>query len=144
VTVRNASFALDGDALLSPEAADFGGKPVDLLFTDFAHDPHAIMDILAFFLPRMAECASIFIDSASTSKTSYAMLERLVAQLNANKIPRRFLNAEPHRDALCELVPKRQFRLMHLVERKLRAQNGTAWLRIEPVDWQPHPLTQMH
>ena len=146
LTARSATLTLNSDALLPPEACDFGGKPIDLLFADFRHDPRAIMDILAFFLPRLAPCASLFIDSASTSMVSFAMLEQLVAQLNASKIPHRFLTAMPpeHRQALCALVPQRQFRLMHLVERKKRPQNSTAWLRIEPVDWQPHPLTLLH
>jgi predicted O-methyltransferase YrrM len=146
ITARAAELTLNSDAVLLPEACDFCGKPIDLLFADFRHDPYAIMDILAFFLPRLSPCASIFIDSASTSRVTFSMLEQLVAQLNASKIPQRFLTAMPleHRQALCDLVPRRQFRLMHLVERKMRPQNSTAWLRIEPVDWQPHPVTMLH
>ncbi|MEJ1967854.1 MAG: hypothetical protein WDN03_04330 [Rhizomicrobium sp.] len=46
--------------------------------------------------------------------------------------------------ALRDIVPARRFRLMHLIERRARRQNSTAWLRVEPVDWQPHPVTMLH
>lgn len=146
VTYRCATASPNADDMLPPEACDFGPHPIDLLFSDFDHSPETIMDILAFFLPRMAECASIFIDSASTRLSSFLMLERLVAQLNKGKVPHGFLTVKsgPQREALVRIVAQRQFRLTHLIERKNRSQNSTAWLRIEPSDWRPHPLAKMH
>ena len=146
VTYRDATMAPDAGPLLSEAAVDFGPAPIDILFADFKHDPDSIMRILTFFLPRMAECSSIFIDSASTTINAFLMLERLVSQLNSGKVPQAFLAAgsEEQRSALIRIVAQRQFRLTHLIERKARTQNSTAWLRIEPVDWKPHPATQLH
>jgi predicted O-methyltransferase YrrM len=146
ITCRQATMSLDTNELLPESVCEFGAQPIDLLFSDFAHGPEAITKILSFFLPRMSECASIFIDSASTHLNSFLMLERLVTQLNSSKIPRGFLPAGSGRlqTELAEMVMQRQFRLMHLVERKQRTQNSTAWLRIEPVDWQPHPDALLH
>ena len=72
-------------------------------------------------------------------------LEKLVDQLNHSKVPRRFLlsASEERRRQLGELVAQRRFTLMHLIERVQRAQNSTAWLRIEPNDYVPHPQTLM-
>jgi hypothetical protein len=33
--------------------------------------------------------------------------------------------------------------LVHLTESKARVQNSTAWLKLEPVDLQPHPATSV-
>jgi Methyltransferase domain len=146
ISCRQATMALTSDMLLPAEVCDFGPHKVDLLFSDFDHGPDAIMDILTFFLPRMSECASIFIDSASTHLESFLMLENTVAALNQSKIPRRFLSvkSEKHRLELSQIVAERHFRLTHLIERKQRSQNSTAWLRIEPSDWRPHPTTPLH
>ena len=61
LTFRRATFGDDGDDLLAPESCYFGDGTIDLLLADFAHDPESIMNILAFFLPRMSDCSSIFI-----------------------------------------------------------------------------------
>jgi hypothetical protein len=145
VTLRQATIALSADELLPNGVCDFD-QPVDLLFSDFVHSPEAIMDILYFFLPRMAECSSILIDSASTRLNSFLMLERLVALLNQGKVPRGFLKqkSDEQRKKLIDIVSQRQFRLMHLFERKSRSQNSTAWLRIEPADWRPPPEIPLH
>ena len=42
-----------------------------------------------------------------------------------------------------DLVAIRRFTLMHLVERRARKQNSTAWIKVEPVDYVPHPMTLM-
>ena len=133
------------EADFTPERFGFLQQPIDFLFLDIARKPDDILDSLTLFLPHMAECASIMIDSASTSLTSYLFLEKLVDQLNHSKVPRRFLataSAE-RRETLTALVAQRRFTLMHLIEKVQRAQNSTAWLRIEPNDYVPHPQTLM-
>ncbi len=119
----------------------FARNHIDLLFSDFSHGPAEIVSLLGSFLPRMAPAASLFIDSASTSFTSYLLLEKLVAELNAGHVPAIF--GEERRALLEEFVRRSRVVLVHLTERKPRSQNGTAWLKIEPHDALPHPLTRM-
>ena len=122
------------------------GQKLDLLFSDFRHGPNDILEILGHFLPGMADSSSVFIDSASTSFPSYAMLELLVAQLNAGKLPAMLLRATPvdQHEALWQQVRSSRYTLMHMVERKARVQNSTAWLKIEPVDLRPYPAAPFH
>ena len=133
------------EADFTVERYGFLEAPIDFLFLDIARTPDDILDTLALFLPHMSDCASIMIDSASTSLTSYLFLEKLVDQLNHSKVPRRFLlNAsEEKRRTFGDLVAQRRFTLLHLIERVKRAQNSTAWLRMEPNDYVPHPQTLM-
>lgn len=144
VDYRHATLSPGTDELLPPEA-NVGGR-IDLLYSDFSHGPEEVMDILAYFLPLMSECSSIFIDSASTHMPAFLVLERVIAQLNAGKVPKRFLEVESkeRRWSLFQCVTQRTFRLMHLIERRERSQNSTAWIRIEPTDWMPHPTTLLH
>ncbi|MGF1611048.1 MAG: class I SAM-dependent methyltransferase [Kiloniellales bacterium] len=123
----------------------FLAEPIDFLFLDIARTPDDILDTLVTFLPHMAESASIFIDSASTSVVGYLFLEQLIDQLRHGKVPRRFLlgQSAERRRALTDLVAQRRFTMMHLIERLQRAQNSTAWIRIEPNDYMPHPQTLM-
>jgi len=122
------------------------GEPIDLLFSDFQHGPDNILDILAFYLPRLTEAGSLFIDSAPTHFASYAMLEILVPLLQAGKIPARLWDRMelPHREPTLEWVRRRSFQLVHLVEAKQRAQNSTAWLRFWPADVRPWPKAAFH
>ena len=62
------------------------GKKIDLLFADFEHDPGAIIRLLSFYLPRLSDCASVFVDSATTYFPSYAYLENLIPILNRGQI----------------------------------------------------------
>jgi hypothetical protein len=123
----------------------FLNHPVDFVFADIQRGPDDILDLLSTFLPRIAESASIFIDSASTSLTGYLFLEKLVEQLNRGKVPRHFvMNKTPQeRRVVVDLIQLRRFTLVHLVERKRRDQNSTAWIKIEPVDYVPYPMTLM-
>ena len=123
----------------------FLNRPIDFLFLDINRTPDEILDSLALLLPHLAETASVLIDSASTSVVGYLFLEKLVDQLNRSKVPRRFLRAgTPDRvRRLTELVSQRRFTLMHLVENLDRNQNSSAWLRIEPNDYVPHPRVPM-
>ena len=122
------------------------GEPIDLLFSDFQHGPDEILDILAFYLPRLAEAGSLFIDSASTHYASYGMLEMLVPLLEAGKIPARLWDRmeSPYREPTLQWVQRRSFQLVHLVEAKQRAQNSTAWLRFWPADLRPWPKAAFH
>ncbi len=130
---------------MDPSRFGFLRSPWDFLFLDINRTPDHILDVLHEFLPRMGVSGSIFIDSASTSAVSYLFLENLVDQLNRGKVPRRFLEeTDPERRRhLFEAVAGRRFTLMHLVERLKRSQNSTAWLKIEPNDFVPHPNTLM-
>ncbi len=145
LTFLGTHLDLTDEAGFTEEKFPFLAEPIDFLFHDITRGPDDILDLLYLFLPRLSESASVFIDSASTSLTGYLVLERLVDQLNQSKVPRRFLlgQSEPIRRKLCDLVINRRFRLMHLIERKSRPQNSTAWLKIEPNDYLPHPPTLM-
>lgn len=123
----------------------FLDQPIDFLFLDINRTPDEILDSFYLFFPHLADAASIFVDSASTSVSSYLFLEKLVDQLNHSKVPRRFLlgQSAERRQRLIELVSQRKFTLIHLVEKLKRAQNSTAWIKIEPNDYLPHPQTLM-
>jgi Methyltransferase domain len=114
-------------------------EEVDLLFSDFVHGPYEILQILGHFLPRMAPASSIFIDGASTVWSSFLLLELLVEQLNRGVVPS-LLQQRSTADLL-RVMAGRRIVLVHLSETKDRNQNSTAWLKIEPVDLQPHPAT---
>jgi hypothetical protein len=115
--------------------------PVDLLFSDFKHGALAILQILGQFLPRMAKASSIFIDGASTSWPSYLLLEQLVRQLNDRTVPAMLASKTAY--DLSAVMKDRRIVLVHLTESKQRAQNSTAWLKIEPIDLEPHPRTSI-
>ncbi|MBK0052708.1 class I SAM-dependent methyltransferase [Stenotrophomonas sp. S39] len=139
-----ASWQEIGFAEIAQAPAFDGG--IDMVFSDFNHSQDSIQALLAAFLPRMEESASIFIDSASTQRLSYLTHEAVVDALNQNKIPRTFNKnrSEQDIDALLRMVQCSRFRLMHLLEACDRAQNSTAWISIEPVDVIPTAATFLH
>ena len=141
----NERLDLTDDDFLAKGRYPFLSQPIDLVFADITRGPDEILDVFFHFLPHMAESGSIFIDSASTSLSGYLFLEKLIAQLNQSKVPRRFLMSQQpqRRRTLIDLVAVRRFTLMHLVERRARKQNSTAWIKVEPVDYVPHPMTLM-
>jgi hypothetical protein len=116
-------------------------EPVDMLFSDFNHGPSAILELLGHFLPRMARASSVFIDGASTSWPSYLLLEQLVEQLNQARVPA--LLQDRCSVDLASIMRNRRIVLVHLTKAKRRVQNSTAWLKLEPVDLQPHPATSV-
>jgi Methyltransferase domain len=120
-------------------------RPIDLLYADFDHYPHAILAILVKYLPLMSESSSIFVDSASTYLPSYLALEQTIDQLNRGKLPAIFLagTTRSQQERLARIVATRRFTHVALPERKDRNQNGLSWIRIEPVSIVPYPLTQM-
>jgi hypothetical protein len=120
-------------------------EPIDILFADVEHSIQSVLVNISQFLPLMSDSASIFIDSASTWLPSYLTLEQTIQQLNNGKLPAIFLsgaNAEK-KARLLEIVATRRFTLIPLVEKKNRSQNGLAWIRIEPINVVPYPLTAM-
>jgi len=121
--------------------------PIDILFSDYNHSASNTAKIIGTFLPRMSEVSSIFIDSASTNMTSYLMLEQLTQMFNSGRVPKELLEhlGEPESQAkLTSVVTSSTFRLMHLVERQVRAQNSTAWLRTEKASLLPALALCLH
>jgi hypothetical protein len=120
----------------------FSSKKVDLLFSDFSHEPDDILGVFAFFLPRMSIASSIFIDSASTCWPSYFCLENVVAMLNSGSIPDGVggrLSSKQKSQIL-----SRKYSLIHLTYKgNGSTQNSTAWIKIEPKDARPYPLAKM-
>lgn len=121
-------------------------QPLELLFADFQHSPDKILDLMAFYLPLLAEAGSLFFDSVSTHFASYALLELIVPLLNTGKIPGMLWERiEPEsREGVSRWVRMRSFQLVHIVEAKHRRQNSTAWLRFWPADVRPWPAAPFH
>jgi hypothetical protein len=122
------------------DAYPFEG-PVDLLFSDFAHGPSAVLEILGHFLPRMAGASSVFIDGASTMWASYLLLEELVGQLNRGAVPA--ILQDLCSVDLASVIKGRRIVLVHLTKSGHQVQDSTAWLKIEPIDLQPHPVARL-
>lgn len=120
-------------------------QPIDWVFADIRHDPSAIEQLLAAFLPHAADHFSLFVDSASTLSSSFLMAERTIDQMNRSKVPQAFTRVgdEGRRAILARTVAEREFALKHLIERRDRMQNSTMWITAYPNDWRPHPATMM-
>ena len=116
---------------------------IDILFSDYAHSPLNILALLADVLPKMSSTSLIMIDSASTYYPSYALLEQLVDEFNAGRVPTTLLNVVQDQTQFQERVRQTQFSLQHLVEAKSRSQNSTAIISLQPRDLFPYPLTSM-
>jgi cephalosporin hydroxylase len=127
-----------------PFLAEALERPIDVLYADFDHYPHAILTVLTKYLPLLSESASIFIDSAASYTPAYLALEHTVDQLNHGKLPAIFCagTTRTQREQLAEIVATRQFTHVALPETKDRNQNGLAWLRVEPANIVPYPLTR--
>jgi hypothetical protein len=138
--LTRVASTIDLDSMSHFDFYPFARTPIDLLFSDFQHSPQAVLRILAHFLPRMSATSSIFIDSAATFWPSYLLLERLVEQFNAGKTPQVLLDL---RRDLAGCLRNRRFTLVHLTRPNRRLQNGTSWLKIEPVDVVPYPRAPM-
>jgi hypothetical protein len=149
VSFLKGTLSLEDTQALTAEAHPFLApvleKPLDLLYADFDHYPHAILTIFTKYLPIMSEYSSIFIDSASTYLPSYLAIEQMVDQLNRGKLPAIFLSGttRAQRDHLADIVATRRFTHVSMAEKKDRSQNGLSWIRIEPVNIVPYPLTEM-
>ncbi|MET3304410.1 class I SAM-dependent methyltransferase [Bradyrhizobium diazoefficiens] len=119
-------------------------QPIDLLLADYSSSQHDVSDLLKFFIPRMADSASIFIDGASSSYRTFLFLEDTIAKLNRGKIPGFIAGEVDDQDLIgwIRLLHIRAFKLLHLT-RPLPVQNSTAWIRVEPVDHFPYPPVTM-
>jgi hypothetical protein len=64
-------------------------------------------------------------------------------QLNQGRMPQMLLEFIPQaqRDACATLVRNSRFDLIHMTEQKRRAQNSTAWIKIQPFDLRAYPRT---
>ncbi len=135
------------ETIMQADTPDGKLPPVDILFADYNHSPTNTAKIIASFLPRMTPVSSIFIDSASTHYPSYLMLERIVQFFEQGRVPVQMLDhlKQPEtRSKLRDIVAASNFKLMHMVEKQNRAQNSTAWLRIEPTSLLPAMALHMH
>jgi len=149
ITFLDGALTLADAEELSAESHPFLApvlaRPLDFVFCDVDHRPDACLGILTKFLPLLSPTASIFIDSAPTYLPSYLALEQTVAQLNAGKVPAFFLvgEDEKRKERLRALTASRRFTLMHMTERKDNEGNSFAWIKVEPVNIFPSPLTAM-
>lgn len=123
------------------DAYSFAEKQIDLVFSDFKHGPSDIVKLLAQLLPRMAPASSIFIHSASTAWNSYLLLENLCMHLNSGRVPQ-MMQKIASVDLHARIV-NRKFTLVHLTDNRGSGQNSAAWIKIEPCDLIPHPLSAM-
>jgi hypothetical protein len=119
----------------------FSDQPIDLLFSDFRHKADDVLSILGHFLPRMSPASSIFIDSAPANWPAFLLLECLTAQLNDGHIPQELQDRSAVDLRPC--MVDRRIRLVHLTKPREQQQNGTSWLKLEPVDVMPQPRTRM-
>lgn len=119
------------------ETYPFAEENIDLLFSDFASDPDAILQLFVQILPRMAECSSVFIDSAPTIRESYFLLNSLVESFNAGNVPK--ILADLLTSEEIETILNRRYTLVHLTYNPEGHQSGTSWLKIEPHDIVPYP-----
>ncbi|MGS0579267.1 hypothetical protein ACQEPV_002940 [Xanthomonas oryzae pv. oryzicola] len=136
-----------GDIAMDDVASDDAFQSgIDMVFSDFNHSPESIQALLGAFLPVMRATSSIFVDSASTHRLSYLALEKIVDHLNQGRLPSGLTEGRDELEVqrLEARVRRSSFRLMHLIETSDRAQNSTAWLRIEPIDIQAAGATFFH
>jgi predicted O-methyltransferase YrrM len=133
------------DVSETPALAEALAGPIDFVFCDIDHRPEACLGSLAKFLPLLSPSASIFIDAAPTHLTSHLTLVETVRQLNAGKVPAYLLVGADERRAaaLRDRVQASCFQLVPIVERKERDGNSVAWIRVEPANVFPYPLSAM-
>lgn len=115
--------------------------PVDILFSDASDSGrNGCIKILSFYLSKMSEYSSIFIDRASTLNNSFLTLEYIVNCFKKGQVPKILLEEKTEKeiDYLFKFIRKSKFTLIHLAEspemKFVEHQNSTAWLKIEPLD----------
>ena len=116
-------------------------EPIDILFSDCGGSrAESIANSLTFYLPKMSRYSDIFIDSASTLHHGLMTLESIVNHLQKGNIPEIFLESKTDVEInkFFDFVRRSKFTLTNIAEspeKKLhQGQNGTAWLKIEPID----------
>ena len=130
---------LDDTNLFSPDAR------IDMLFSDASSsNVEGCVSTLKYYLPRVSQFSSIFIDRAGTINHAFLFLKYTVEQLNKGKIPWHLLDGldDEHRSALERLARTCEFQLINLTDtphgKRNRSQNSRAWIKIQPVDYVPH------
>jgi hypothetical protein len=120
-------------------------QKINVLFADIRSGPVSCVNLLRYYLPKMASYSSIFIDRASTLYESHLLLNYCVEQLNRGRIPLDLLRGLPHSDCvhMREFVDRSSFSIVHLTETlgsktSAEHQNSRAWIRIEPLDHLHH------
>jgi hypothetical protein len=128
---------LDEEHFFSPE-----DRKIDVLFADaVSAGPIATAALLRYYLPKMGNYSSIFIDRTSTIHESMLLLNYFIDQLNRGRIPLDLLrDLTPEQgEYLRDFVDRSSFSIVHLTDtvnaRALNAkQNSRTWVRIEPLD----------
>jgi len=117
-------------------------KEFDFIFSDFKHGPANLLDILGFYLPKMADTSNFFIDSAPSLFGSYMMLQELMSIFRRGQVPELLLQrtSQEEIDKLRQFVQTRSIQAIPITENINRSQNSFMWLRIQPVDVMPRPL----
>jgi predicted O-methyltransferase YrrM len=130
---------LDGLNLFDP------GARIDMLFCDaIPSHVEGCLSLLKYYLPRVSDFSSIFIDRAGTINHAFLFLKYVVAELNTGKLPRHLVDGmdEEQRCAIETLVKTCEFQLVNLTEsspgKRNIMQNSRAWIKIQPVDYVPH------
>ncbi|NML87426.1 hypothetical protein [Polaromonas sp.] len=130
---------------LAPGDYFYPDGDVDLLFSDAtSSDAEGCIDLLRYYLPRMSAFSSIFIDKASTVNHSFLLLEFLVNEMRAGRVPAHFISGLPQAEQrrIWNMVRTCRLSLVHLADtdpgKRNPSQNSRTWLRIEPLDIMPH------
>ena len=116
-------------------------KPIDILFADAGDTgPLNCINLLRYYLPKMNRYSSIFIDRSSTIHHAYLVLEQIIKHFQDKQIPACLLSSLGHEEVqnFQRLISTSKFTLIHLTETEKakinKAQNSTAWIKIEPLD----------
>jgi hypothetical protein len=116
-------------------------EPIDILFADISDSGQkGCVRLLQFYLSKMSEYSSIFIDRSSTLNHAYLTLEYIVDCFEKGKIPKILLEFKTQEEIeyLYNFIRRSKFTLIHLAEspdmKWHNFQNSTAWLKIEPLD----------
>ncbi len=121
------------------------GPKIDMLFAD-ATPSHAegCLALLKYYLPRVSNYSSIFIDRAGTISHAWLLLRYVIERLQEGKIPWHLIDgcAEQEQIAIERLVKTSQIQLINLTETKhgkrTPMQNSRAWIKIQPEDHVAH------
>ncbi|HMG21476.1 MAG TPA: class I SAM-dependent methyltransferase, partial [Kofleriaceae bacterium] len=138
-----AEDAIPATAERYPFLAPVLEQPIDLVFADCGHNTLQVLGLFTQLLPRMSPDGSIFFDSAATYLPSYLALQETIRQLNSGKIPAVLLAGASDRDRarIQDIAATRQFTLVPIVERKGRSQNSLVWIRMQPTNVIPYPIS---
>jgi hypothetical protein len=120
------------------------GQKIDVLFAD-ATPSHAegCLALLKYYLPRVNNYSSIFIDRAGTINHAWMVLRYVLNCFQAGRIPSHLIDGctDDEVRAMERLVKTCEFQLINLTEtgrKKATMQNSRAWIKIQPLDYVPH------